>query len=193
MSIIPDPPAPTASDLARNRAQLLHEIAMRPDARHRRGRNQVMARSGPAPTSRRPTGTHGSPRPVVRRTVLLAAATAVLTGGLVATDAVSLFWRAPATAEAVEALNAAAQHTITTADPVVRPGQFLKIDTTAVYAAEGDGGSGRLYWLESQDRQLYIPSDKSSDWVMNFEPSRPVTFFGEGTEAAIKEIEARTP
>ncbi|MET4096975.1 CU044_5270 family protein [Arthrobacter sp. UYCu712] len=179
MSIIPDPLVPTASDLARNRAQLLQKIATRPERQISDAKNRV-------PRSSRP-------RPLVRRTVLLAAAAAVLAGGLVATDAVSLFWRAPATAEAVEALNGAAQQTINTSDPVLGPGQFLKIDTRAVYADEGEGGAGRLYWLESQDRQLYVPADRSGAWVMNFEPARPVTYFGEGTEAAVKEIEARTP
>lgn len=110
-----------------------------------------------------------------------------------ATDAVNLFWRAPATAEAVEALNEAAQQTISTSDPVLGPGQYLKIDKKAVYADEGEGGAGRLYWLESQDRQLYVPADPSSDWVMNYEEVRPVTYFGEATAAAVKEIEARTP
>lgn len=110
-----------------------------------------------------------------------------------ATDAVNLFWRAPATAEAVEALNGAAHQTISTSDPVLGAGQYLKIDTRAVYADEGESGAGRLYWLESQDRQLYVPADRSGAWVMNFEAVRPVTYFGEGTEAAVNEIEARTP
>jgi hypothetical protein len=38
MNFIPDPPVPTLSDLARNRAQLLQAIAFRPDARRRRRR-----------------------------------------------------------------------------------------------------------------------------------------------------------
>lgn len=38
MNAIPNPPAPTASDLARNRAQLLHKIATRPDTRSRHRR-----------------------------------------------------------------------------------------------------------------------------------------------------------
>lgn len=38
MNFIPDPPVPTVSDLARNRAQLLQAITFRPDARRRRRR-----------------------------------------------------------------------------------------------------------------------------------------------------------
>ncbi|MET4899869.1 CU044_5270 family protein [Paenarthrobacter sp. CC6] len=133
------------------------------------------------------------PRPLVRRTVLLAPAAAVLAGGLVATDAVNLLWRPPATAEAVEALEGAAQQTINTSDPVLRPGQFLRVDTRAVYTDQGDGGAGRLYWLESQDRQLYVPADKKAHWVMKFEESRPISFFGEATAASVLEIEGRTP
>ncbi|MCP2050044.1 UNVERIFIED_ORG: RNA polymerase sigma-70 factor (ECF subfamily) [Paenarthrobacter nicotinovorans] len=145
----------------------------------------------PAPQQRKPQSSRL--RPLVRRTVLLAAAAAVLAGGLVATDAVNLLWRPPATAEAVEALEGAAQQTMNTSDPVLRPGQFLRVDTRAVYTDQGDGGAGRLYWLESQDRQLYVPADKKAHWVMNFEESRPVSFFGKATEASVLEIEGRTP
>lgn len=145
------------------------------------------------PAFRRLEPQSAGPRPVVRRTVLLAAAAAVLAGGLVATDAINILWRAPATAEAVEALNGAAQQTINASDPVLRPGQFLKVDIMAVYVDEGEGAAGRLYWLQSQDRQLYVPADRKAQWVMNFEPSRPVSYFGEATEATVLEIEARTP
>lgn len=134
-----------------------------------------------------------SPRPIVRRTVLMTAAAAVLAGALVATDAVGLFWRAPINAEAAATLNKAAHQTTSTSDPVLIPGQYLKIDTKAIYSDQGDGGSGRLYWLETQNRQLFVPANKSDPWIMSFEPTEPTTYFGQDTEAAVREIEARTP
>lgn len=133
------------------------------------------------------------PRPLVRRTVLLAAAATVLAGALVATDAIDLLWRSPATAEAVEALDSAATQTLKASDPAMRPDQFLQVDITAVYTDHGIGGAGSLYWLESQNRQMYVPADGRGPWTINFEESRPVAYFGEATEAAVLELEARTP
>ncbi|MFK0003401.1 CU044_5270 family protein [Paenarthrobacter sp. NPDC090522] len=133
------------------------------------------------------------PKPIVRRTVLITAVAAVLAGALVATDAINFLWSPPATAEASEALNAAALRTFTISDPKPLPRQYLQVDTKAVYLDQGDGGSGRLYWLETQNRQLYVPEDRNDQWIMSSEPTRLLTFFGNDTEAAIRELEAGTP
>ncbi|MFI2565403.1 CU044_5270 family protein [Paenarthrobacter sp. NPDC018779] len=132
-------------------------------------------------------------KPIIRRTVLVAAAAALVASALVATDAVNLLWRPPATAEASEALNTAAQRTVTISDPKPLPGEYLRVDTRAVALDQGDGGSGRLYWLETQNRQLYVPEDRNNLWIMSSEPTQLFTFFGNDTEAAIRELEAGTP
>ncbi|MFJ4030042.1 CU044_5270 family protein [Paenarthrobacter sp. NPDC089989] len=145
--------------------------------------------AAPATTLPRSTRT----KPIIRRAVLVTAVAAVLAGGLVATDAVRLDWRPPATAEASEALNTAAQKTSTISDPKPLPGQYLRVDTRAVYLDQGDGGSGPLFWLETQNRQLYVPEDRNNQWIMSSEPTELLTFFGNDTEAAIRELEAGTP
>jgi hypothetical protein len=214
MSIIPEPPAPTASDLARNRAQLLQEIAMRPDARHRRGRNQLMAKIGPAPISWPPTGTHGSPRPVVpravpeattntptsakaspirirRRIVMASAAAAFLVGVIVAADVV-LPDRPGATAEAAEVLNNAAAATIQTSDPMVGPGQYLKIETTSLTGSGMQAADGSdVSWQETTGGQVYVPADREGEWVWNRDERVPLESSSEAAKAAAAEMRKR--
>ncbi|MDJ0319955.1 CU044_5270 family protein [Pseudarthrobacter sp. PS3-L1] len=132
-------------------------------------------------------------KPIVRRTALWAAVAAAVTGALVATDAVSFLGHTPPTAEAAQFLNAAAHQTARVADRVIGPGQYLRVDTTAVITDEASSGNGTIYWLQSQDRQMYVPSDRSNDWIINFEPAVPVSYFGNTTEAIVLEVKERTP
>lgn len=175
--------------------QLLREmrsdIGSAPPATLARGREQVMAKISPASTSVATTDNHakGTVTPIrFRRRVLLAsAAAALLVGGIVVADVVRP--NGPgATAEAAEVLNNAAAATIQTSDPVVGPSQYLKIDTTAVYAAGvtlGDPGTGgrSVEWLDKSLDQLYIPADQTSEWIWNREARIPTTFFSEEAKA----------
>src|SRR6185312_13222172 len=113
--------------------EMRNDVGSAPQATLARGRNKLMkdigAESGlsvraGAPRSRR----------ISRRVALASAAAALLVGAFVAADIIVPGRHGGATAEAAEVLNAAAASTITTADPMVGPGQYLKIDTTAVYA-----------------------------------------------------------
>lgn len=117
-------------------------------------------------------------RPRLRRRVLLvSAAAALLVGGVVVGDVVRPGGPG-ATAEAAEVLNSAAEATIRTSDPVVGPGQYLLVDTKAAYSYGNATVPGEYYtWLVSQDKQLYVPADRSDEWILNQDPSVPIQFF----------------
>jgi RNA polymerase sigma-70 factor (ECF subfamily) len=154
-----------------------------------RGRNKLMSKissdSRPEATT---THTPATVRPIFRRRVLMAsAAAALLVGGIVVAEVVR---PSPgAIAEAAEVLNAAAAATIQTSDPVVGPGQYLKIDTTSVYAAGvllGDDPKAdrrTVEWLDKYSDHLYIPSDQTAEWIWNREARIPTTFFSEDAKA----------
>lgn len=84
---------------------------------------------------------------------------------------------------AADVLHKAANATITTSDPVVGPGQYLEVATKAVYSASGFPGVHTMY-LSSQDGQLYIPADTSSDLIWVRDPEKVVQTFGPESEAA---------
>jgi RNA polymerase sigma-70 factor (ECF subfamily) len=84
-----------------------------------------------------------------------------------------------ASAQAAEVLNDAAAQTIITSDPVVAPGQYKKIETTAQFL---DGVEGQDWdmcsQLDSETDQLYIPADPTDEWVWNRPARVPITVFG---------------
>lgn len=110
-----------------------------------------------------------------------------LTVVLVATNIVGLAgWRGGAEPAAAEVLQNAAVATIETSDPVVGPGQFLRVETAAVYAASVvDGAKHGTYLTLSRD-ELYIPANRDDDWVWSRHPSETYETFGP-TSAALAE------
>jgi hypothetical protein len=91
-----------------------------------------------------------------RRIALASAAAAFLVGVLVTADVV-LPDRPGATAEAAEVLNNAAAATIQTSDPVVGPGQYMKVETTAVNGASAVAADGsRVSWLVLNQTVLVV-------------------------------------
>lgn len=175
--------------------QLLREmrsdIVSAPPAALARGREKVMAKISPASTTGAGTDRYAkgtvSPIRFRRRVLIASAAAALLVGGIVVADVVRPTGPG-ATAEAAEVLNNAAAATITTSDPVVGPGQYLKISTTAVSAMGvllGDAGGDRrtVEWLDKSSDQLYVPADRRAEWVWNREARIPTTFFSEDAKA----------
>jgi hypothetical protein len=175
--------------------QLLREmrsdIGSAPPATLARGREKVMAKISPASTTVAATDRHAkgtvSPIRFRRRVLIVSAAAALLVGGIVVADVVRPSGPG-ATAEAAEVLNNAAAATIRTSDPVVGPGQYLKIDTTAVSAAGvllGDPGGDRrtVEWLDKSSDHLYVPADQTAEWIWNREARIPTTFFSEDAKA----------
>jgi RNA polymerase sigma-70 factor (ECF subfamily) len=110
---------------------------------------------------------------------LTSAAAAAVVAALIAGDVIGLAgWRGGATAHAAEVLNNAAQMTIKTTDPVVNPGQYLRIKSTNVwgtYSQEADGSQYR--WLDTEKSDMYIPADRSAEWVWQRSGRVPTTFF----------------
>ena len=134
----------------------------------------------PGSTARYPAPTELSARsPRRARIWLTAAAAAAVVAALVAGDVVGLAgWRGGATAQAAEVLNNAAQRTIKTTDPKVLPGQYLRIQRTSVsatYASEADGS--QYQWLDTEKSDMYIPDDRSTEWVWQRSGRVPTTFF----------------
>jgi RNA polymerase sigma-70 factor (ECF subfamily) len=168
--------------------QMRNDVGSAPQATLARGRNKLMKNIDAeiAPFVRSPTPRS---RTVSRRVALASAAAAMLVGAFVAADVIVPGSRGGATAEAAEVLNNAAAATIQTSDPVVGPGQYLRIDTTSVYASGvvlGDPGGDRrtVEWLDKSSDHLYIPADQTSEWIWDRKARIPTTFFSEDAKAA---------
>lgn len=146
---------------------------MDPTARLRsEARLQQILATDPTPTSQ------ARYRPLMRRVILASAAAVLLVGGIVAADVI-LPGKSGATAEAAQVLEATAAATITASDPVVGPGQYLKIDTKAVYPALGGLSGPPSIWLDQANGQMYVPADRNGEWTWKREAPTPVVFFSE--------------
>lgn len=108
----------------------------------------------------------------LRRSVLAVAAAAVLATTLVVSDVIDIPDQTPLNAEAVAVLENAAASSIHTSDPIVLPGQYLKIDAKSVYATSGVTADGVESSYEKTDtRQYYVPADPNDEWVSNIDPT----------------------
>lgn len=123
-----------------------------------------------------------------RKWVTSVAAAAVL-AGIVAGDLVGLAgWRGSATAEAAEVLNTAAETAITSTDPVVNPGQYLRIRSTNVWSTEDWPEDGSKYqWLDTEKMDMYIPADRTSEWVWLRSGRVPTTFYDDKARNYVQE------
>lgn len=156
-----------------------------------RGREQLLQRSTPGSKKRNKRRRTKGVRIALSSVATLALATALVAGNVVGLAG----WRGAASAEAAEVLNHAAALTINTADPVLLPGQFLKIDSINLWpsgAAEAspvgyDGPpSKQWFWLETQKITTYIPANRQDEWVMVRSGRVPTTFFDEETKAFVE-------
>lgn len=108
---------------------------------------------------------------------------------LVLTNVVGLAgWRGGADRAAADTLAEAAIATITTSDPVVAPGQYLKVATTGVAMASTSSVEHPdhvvSYEIASTD-DLYVPADQSDDWVwVRPAPTVYKTFGAESAQVA---------
>ena len=169
------------SDLARSRARSL--AVMDTKRAVQSASASPLHAVTPLPESRR------AARPRLRRRVLLAsAAAALLVGGLVVGDVVRP-GNPGATAEAAEVLSSAAEATVRTSDPVVGPGQYLKIDTTELTWSGSQMPDGSdLSWQATVSDQLYIPADKNGEWVWNRGERIPLESSSDAAKAAAAEM-----
>jgi len=113
-----------------------------------------------------------------------------LTVALVATNVLGLAgWRGGADAAAASVLESAAIATLQVSDPVVEPGQYLRVTTDAVYSASGEIG---VSFLESYHDELYVPADRDDDWVWMRYARTPIQTFGPESEALAQAMEEST-
>lgn len=112
---------------------------------------------------------------------LASAATALVAAVLIAGDVFGPgLLRGAATAQAAEVLNAAAETTIQTADLVPGPGQYLKIQSTNIWASTAVAADGREYeWLDTEKSTVYIPANREEEWVWERSGRIPTTFFSQ--------------
>ncbi|MFC4241796.1 CU044_5270 family protein [Gryllotalpicola reticulitermitis] len=102
-------------------------------------------------------------------------------GVLVATNVIGLPGsRVGASPAAAAVLNSAADVAVHESDPVVAPGQYLKIETTAV-STEGTPS----YQTQETDVQ-YIPADRSKTWIWVQGATTVYKTFGPASAAAAK-------
>ena len=152
------------------------------DAAVEAGRRKLLQRIDPALVTALP-----KPR---RRTALrlglASAATAAVVGALIAGDILGPAGGpgpGPAAATAAQVLNDAAQTTIQTADPVVNPGQYLKIDSTNLWGSFSTDENGKQYqWLDTEKMTMYIPANREDEWVWERSGRIPTTFFDEASK-----------
>lgn len=175
----------TDDDLARSRERSRMAIHSAPTEALDFGQGAAMKNQEPLP----PVSTLAARRSRRARTWLTAAAAAAVTAALIAGDVVGLAgWRGGATAEASEVLNTAAQTAITTADPVVDPGQYLRITSTNVWMTETFAEDGVTYqWLDTEQFDMYVPADRSDEWVWKRSGRVPTTFFDVKTQDFVRE------
>lgn len=141
------------------------------------GRDRLLQRMGSCgkKSVRRPTKS--------LRITLASAATLGLVAVLVGGNVIGLAgWRGAASAQASEVLNHAAELVITTADPVVGPGQYLKVESTNLWLFSYDvqgTPTEFVQWMDTEKMSLYVPADRDQEWVWDRSGRIPTTFFGE--------------
>lgn len=150
-----------------------------------RGRRALVERIAAQPAIARP-----NPR---KRIALFSGVSALAAGALVTTlvftDVLGLAgWQGGADAAAASALSDAAAAAIENSDPVVGPGQYLKVDTEAVFMGQVQNADWENFaYLETQNLQMYVPADRSDEWVLVTEPRAAIKVFGEGFEEEAQE------
>jgi hypothetical protein len=113
-----------------------------------------------------------------------------LVTGLVLTNVVGLAgWRGSAEPAAAEVLHSAALASIENSDPVLGPGQFLRVETAAVYGATTQVGDSNemVSYLTITNDSLYIPADRSDNWVWVRGLAEPFRTFGPESKRAAEE------
>jgi hypothetical protein len=158
------------------------------DAAVEAGRRKLLQRIDPALVTAQPKPR----RRTAMRLGLASAATVAIVSALIAGDILGSAGGpgpGPAAATAAQVLNDAAQTTIQTADPVVNPGQYLKIDSTNLWGSSAIDENGKQYqWLDTEKMTMYIPANRDDEWVWQRSGRIPTTFFDE----ASKEYAQRT-
>lgn len=108
-------------------------------------------------------------------------AAVALTIALVLTDVIGFAgWRGGASTAAAAVLEQAASSAIEFSDPVVGDGEYLLVETKAMYVTVGNGAAFPTLNTE----QMYIPADRDDDWVWLRPLNQPYGSFGPESQAA---------
>ncbi|WP_167047546.1 hypothetical protein [Salinibacterium sp. ZJ454] len=97
-----------------------------------------------------------------------------------------------ASAEAAEILNNAAELSQSAVDFDLKPGQYLKVETTheAIRhpAREAPGFEISAAWVERSTSAIYVPADRNDDWVVvGDDDTEAIQFFGANAEQVREE------
>ncbi len=174
---------------------LLHamraETPVASDAAVEAGRRKLLQRIDPALVTAQPKPR----RRTAMRLALASAATVASVGALIAGDILAPAGGpgpGPAAATAAQVLNDAAQTTIQTADPVVNPGQYLKIDSINLWGSFSTEQDGSQYqWLDTEKMTMYIPANRDDEWVWKRSGRIPTTFFDEASKEYAQRTQTR--
>lgn len=124
-----------------------------------------------------------------RRVGLIALGAGVVAAALIVTSVIMPGGTRMGTpANAAEFLKTAAAATLQTSEPVAGPGQYLRVSTNAVYltSAASQASATSMAWLEPSTIVVYIPADRSGEWVQERHTLLPTTFFGDSQKLAVK-------
>jgi hypothetical protein len=111
-------------------------------------------------------------------------AAAALAVTLVLTDVVGFAgWRGGADTAAAAVLEQAASSAVQLSDPPVKDGEYLLVETKAMYVNSTDGA---FYPTLTTD-QMYIPANRNDEWVWFRPLSQPYGSFGPESQAASDE------
>lgn len=128
-----------------------------------------------------------SPRRPLIPVLVAAPLTAILVVGFVLSGA------GTPSASAADALRLAAGKTITVSDPVVGPGQYLRITTYAAYLAYEVDERGRYSaYLSPSSTEVFVPANPGSEWVQRTTAEPATAFFGSDSHAAYERDRAAT-
>jgi hypothetical protein len=161
------------------------------DAAVEEGRRKLLHRVDPSATVAKPARR----RRTAKRVGFVSLATAAIVAALVAGDVLGpTGWRGAATAQAAQVLNEAAQTTIKTADPVVNPGQYLKIQSSNLWGSFSVDENGKEFqWLDTENMTMYIPANRNEEWVWERSGRIPTVFFDEASREYEKTLQYDSP
>lgn len=166
----------TPAALARGRERLTratHAASLVPQQR------EVIFAADPR-ASRKPTSLR------FRRGFALTAAAAVFVTGILVASEVALPDRQPLSAAAAAVLGDAAAATIRTSDPVVLPGQYLKVETEALTGASSAADGAQVSWYVTTTDELFIPADINGEWIWSRNAAVPTDSAPEAVKEAAR-------
>lgn len=161
------------------------------DAAVEGGRRKLLHRIDPSAHTARPA----RPWRTAKRAGVISLATAAVVAALVAGDLLGpTGWRGAASAQAAQVLNEAAQTTIKTADPVVNPGQYLKIQSSNRWGSFSTDENGKQFqWLDTENMTMYIPANRNNEWVWERSGRIPTVFFDEESKELVQSLQQDKP